>query len=284
MITRRQFLQGMVAVTAVTATTGFYTFRLEPHWVKHEKRTLPIRNLPADLDGKTLVQISDIHVGNEIEPAFLGSQLARVKELCPDFVVYTGDFISYRTSTELEQLSEVMQNAPVGKLGTAAVLGNHDYGHGWQQIEVGDELIRRLSDVGIPVLRNEARLFSGLTIAGIDDYWGPNYAPEHVTAVLDPAHPTIMLCHNPDVVDQPVWNGYQGWILSGHTHGGQVKPPFLPAPVVPVQNKLYTSGVFDLEDGRFLYINRGLGSLLSVRFNARPEVTIFTLTTQQQAA
>ena len=277
MMTRRQFLQGIAAVTAVSAATGYYTFRLEPYWVKHEKRMLPVHNLPAELEGNTLVQISDIHVGNEIEPQFLGKQLARVKELSPDFVVYTGDFISYKTSTELEQFSDVMQHAPLGTLGTAAVLGNHDYGHGWQQIDVGNDLIRRLSDVGIPVLRNEARGFSGLTIAGIDDYWGPNYAPERVTAVLDPTQPTIMLCHNPDVVDQPVWHDYQGWILSGHTHGGQVKPPFLPAPVVPVQNKLYTSGVFDLEDGRFLYINRGLGSLMSVRFNARPEITIFTL-------
>jgi hypothetical protein len=91
-----------------------------------------------------------------------------------------------------------------------------------------------------------------------------------------------MLCHNPDVVDQPVWNGYQGWILAGHTHGGQVRPPFLPPPVLPVENKLYTSGAFDLGDGRFLYINRGLGSTMSVRFNARPEVTIFTLCKSQK--
>jgi predicted MPP superfamily phosphohydrolase len=178
----------------------------------------------------------------------------------------------------LEQLSQVLQHAPLGRLGTAAVLGNHDYGHGWQQSEVAAELIQRVSDVGIPVLRNEVRPFAGLHIAGIDDFWGTNYAPEAVTAVLDPTASTIMLCHNPDVVDQPVWNGYQGWVLSGHTHGGQVKPPFLPPPLLPVQNKLYTSGAFDLGNGRFLYINRGLGTLMSVRFNARPEVTIFTLT------
>ncbi len=224
------------------------------------------------------MQISDIHVGNEIDPDFLSSQLQRVQELSPDFVVYTGDFISYQTSTQLDLLSRVIQHAPLGRWGTAAVLGNHDYGHGWQQSKVAAELISRVADVGIPVLRNDVRSFAGLQIAGIDDYWGTNYAPEQITAVLDPTQPTIVLCHNPDVVDQPVWNGYQGWILSGHTHGGQVKPPFLPPPVLPVKNKLYTSGVFDLEDGRFLYINRGLGSLMSVRFNVRPEITIFTLT------
>ena len=278
MFTRRQFLRGAAAVTAVAATTGFYTFRVEPSWVKYERRLLPINTLPAALEGKTLVQLSDIHVGSGIDQAFISQQLQRVQALSPDFVVYTGDFISYKTGKQLDKLSQVLQHAPLGRLGTAAVLGNHDYGHGWQQSEVAAELIQRVSDAGIPVLRNEVRPFAGLHIAGIDDYWGTNYAPEKITAVLDPTAPTIMLCHNPDVVDQPVWNGYQGWILSGHTHGGQVKPPFLPPPMLPVKNKLYTSGTFDLTDGRFLYISRGLGTTMSVRFNARPEVTIFTLT------
>lgn len=284
MFTRRQFLRGAVAVTAVAATTGFYTFRIEPYWVKHERRLLPISNLPAQLEGKTLVQISDIHIGSGVDPTFISQQLQRVQQLAPDFVVYTGDFISYTPGKQLQQLSQVMQGAPLGRLGTAAVLGNHDYGHGWQQSAVAAELIQRVADVGILVLRNVVRPFAGLHIAGIDDYWGTNYAPEAVTAVLDPTAPTIMLCHNPDVVDQPVWNGYQGWILSGHTHGGQVKPPFLPPPLLPVENKLYTSGTFDLGDGRFLYISRGLGTTMSVRFNARPEVTIFTLTAKDSAA
>jgi len=72
---------------------------------------------------------------------------------------------------------------------------------------------------------------------------------------------------------------YDSWILSGHTHGGQCKPPFLPPPLIPVNNRSYTEGLFKLNrNGRTLYINRGIGhAKLKVRFNARPEVTIFTL-------
>ena len=70
---------------------------------------------------------------------------------------------------------------------------------------------------------------------------------------------------------------YQGWILSGHTHGGQCKPPFLPPPMLPVKNKKYSAGKFDLKDGKTLYINRALGHLWQVRFNVRPEITIFEL-------
>ena len=74
------------------------------------------------------------------------------------------------------------------------------------------------------------------------------------------------------------WGGYAGWILAGHTHGGQCRPPFLPPPLIPVRNRRYTSGEFEVGGGRRLYINRGLGYLIRVRFNVRPEVTLFELT------
>ncbi len=87
-----------------------------------------------------------------------------------------------------------------------------------------------------------------------------------------------MLSHNPDSVDHAPWHGYQGWILAGHTHGGQCKPPFLPPPLIPVKNPRYTSGRIPLAHGRDLYISRGVGYTLRVRFNVRPEITLFTLT------
>jgi len=87
----------------------------------------------------------------------------------------------------------------------------------------------------------------------------------------------LILSHNPDTCDKKGWNNYDGWILSGHTHGGQCKPPFLNPPLLPVKNKKYTSGKFDLKDGRKLYINRALGHLVQVRFNVRPEIAIFEL-------
>ena len=91
------------------------------------------------------------------------------------------------------------------------------------------------------------------------------------------ARPAVVLCHNPDACDLPGWRDFQGWVLSGHTHGGQCRPPFLPPPLLPVKNPRYTAGTIALGEHRTLYINRGLGHLLKVRFNARPEVTIFTL-------
>ena len=98
-----------------------------------------------------------------------------------------------------------------------------------------------------------------------------------VMKLYDSKKANIVLAHNPDVCDLDIWNNYKGWILSGHTHGGQVKPPFVNPPILPVKNKKYTAGIIDLSNERTLYINRALGHLWQVRFNVRPEITVFEL-------
>ena len=103
------------------------------------------------------------------------------------------------------------------------------------------------------------------------------FGPERALPEIEGKHAAIVLSHNPDTADLPVWGDYKGWILAGHTHGGQCKPPFLPPPLLPVKNRNYTQGIFSLPGGRSMYISRGLGHLLQVRFNVRPEVTVFTL-------
>jgi predicted MPP superfamily phosphohydrolase len=118
----------------------------------------------------------------------------------------------------------------------------------------------------------------GLRVIGLDDCWGPNFDPAPILATTEAGAPTIVLSHNPDNADLPVWGDFDGWILAGHTHGGQCKPPFLPAPKLSVENRRYTSGVFDVGSGRRLYISRGLGHKARLRFNVRPEVTVFSLT------
>ena len=72
--------------------------------------------------------------------------------------------------------------------------------------------------------------------------WAKQFQPAAALAYRNAAKPALVLSHNPDTADEPGWLGYEGWILSGHTHGGQCKPPFLPPPVIPVRNKRYTSG------------------------------------------
>jgi predicted MPP superfamily phosphohydrolase len=177
----------------------------------------------------------------------------------------------------VDEVARVLEHLKAPPLGCFAVLGNHDYGEGWSSSEIADRLAARLAGVGVQLLRNASRDVAGLRLMGIDDKWGPNFRPDIALRGLSTDEPALVLCHNPDVADWPTWAGYRGWMLSGHTHGGQCKPPFLPPPLLPVANRRYTSGAFDLEDGRSMYINRGLGHLYRVRFNVRPEITLFEL-------
>ena len=127
------------------------------------------------------------------------------------------------------------------------------------------------------MLSNAQTEIEGLNFLGLDDYWALNFSPEEVLRQHNSSKANIVLCHNPDVCDINIWHGYQGWILSGHTHGGQFRPPFLDPPILPLINKSYSAGIIDLFDGRMLYINRALGYLWQVRFNVRPEITVFEL-------
>ncbi len=261
----------------VSTLAGIYTWQVEPFWLEFVQRKMPVRNLSADLVGKTVMHISDVHVGNKFDYAYIIESFKKAQSLQPDFVVYTGDYVSYESEEQLRQLRQVLQHAVTGNLGTVGILGNHDYGNQWAEQQVADDITDLLEKAGIQILGNGQKEVNELNFIGLDDYWSLNFAPEKVMQLQDAKKANIVLCHNPDVCDLDVWNGYQGWILSGHTHGGQCKPPFLPPPMLPVKNKRYTAGEIDLFDGRTLYINRALGHLWQVRFNVRPEITLFEL-------
>jgi predicted MPP superfamily phosphohydrolase len=277
MIRRKFIKQTIFGGLGVGFLSGLYTWQIEPFWLEFVKKKMPIRNLPNHLVGKTLMQISDIHVGNRFDYNYIIESFDQARKFSPDFAVYTGDYVSYENEEQLGQLDEVLKHAVKGKLATVGILGNHDYGKNWAEEAVAEQISFQLKKSGITLLRNRQEDFDGLNIIGFDDYWALHFAPEVVMKEYAKEKANVVLCHNPDVCDLHVWNGYQGWILSGHTHGGQCKPPFLDAPLLPVKNKTYSQGEIDLKDGRRLYINRALGHLWQVRFNVRPEITIFEL-------
>lgn len=277
MFNRRSFLKIAGYLTAAGFLTGLYTWQIEPYWLEFVHRLLPIAHLPEKLVGKKLIQISDMHIGNRFDYQYIVDSFREAQAMNPDIVVYTGDFVSYENERQFGQLREVMEQAVRGSIATLAILGNHDYGRAWGEPGVSTGITQVLEDAGISVLRNRSKEVAGLNIIGIDDLWGDNFKPDTAMAYNRPGKANLVLCHNPDVCDMDVWHGYQGWILAGHTHGGQCKPPFLPPPLLPVENQRYTAGEFDLGDGRMLYINRALGCSFPVRFNVRPEITVFEM-------
>jgi len=282
-LTRRQFIFRSSLLTL--GGLGTYAFGIEPRWISVEYHELPIEGLPVGLDGATAVQLSDTHVGSRVSDSYLLRQFDFVQSLDPEFVFFTGDFLDNGSKWHLNKGLKLLDRFPRGSIGNACVLGNHDFGDGGHKINGfapnTAELVRQFNVAGLNLLREETIDLGGLKVAGLKDYWFGGFSlTEASNAIADASTgPSIVLSHNPDTADLPIWDSYNGFILCGHTHGGQCRFPILGAPICPVSNKRYLSGFYDIDGGHKMYINRGVGHTSRVRFMSRPEITVFTLKT-----
>lgn len=276
--TRRRFLQAASGLALTLGGTFVYVRQLEPRWLDVEHITLRLPNLPTSLAGRRIAQLSDIHLCEFFSPQQLAAALARVRQLAPDWLVLTGDYVG-RDATAAEGLIDPLQafDIPV-----AAIYGNHDH---WSHRPT---VTRALEASGVQILMNEAlEIDAGLWLAGIDDVWGGR--PDLRAALRDiPTNATtILLAHEPDYFDAVVAEDAPVAVqLSGHSHGGQVRlPTWEPdapgrasyAPILPRYGQKYPIGIRTIAN-RTLYTNRGLGMWpVPYRFNCRPELTLFTL-------
>ena len=238
-----------------------------------EQVQVPIAGLHSALDGFKIVQLSDIHFLPFTPLMLVEKAIAIVGSRNPDLVVLTGDFVTHDPDTIFGIV------AALGKLnatyGLFAVLGNHD-------VRTGARIVRQgLEEAGITILHNRGFTFNvgqgQLNLAGVDDcIWGH---PD-IKAALDnlSSHaPTLLLAHEPDVIDDFSKAGPIALQLSGHTHGGQVRLPLLGTPVLPKLGEKYIEGLHRV-NGSWVYTNRGLGMVsMPIRFNCPPEITEITL-------
>lgn len=283
-ISRRRFIRG-----AALGTLGFCTacavdaWGIEPEWIELVELELPLKNPGRNLVGLKMVHISDLHLSRTVSEEYLRRCIQRVNRQEPDIVVLTGDYVTYDSRDRFKKKVVEIIGQLRSKHGVFACLGNHDYGvmrrRGPGRQGVLHYLINALQAEGVAVLRNEAfGLDIGddrLWLVGLGDLWSGDFKPDQAFRQVTTDDPTIVLAHNPDCVEQ--LTSYRAeMIMSGHTHGGQVRLPLLGSPFLPIRNRRFSSGMFDLDD-RKLYVNRGLGRLGRIRFNCRPEITVFTL-------
>jgi hypothetical protein len=272
---RRRFLQLLGGSALAAGGLAGWTFGIEPIWLEVAYHQLQIRNLPPFWIGKRVVQASDLHVG-VVAMDYLKRTIQQINELQPDLLVMTGDFINHSDGSLLP-LPKIVAELRPAKVATVGCLGNHDYGNGWYETATASAVADILRDHGINLLRDEKIEVEGLDIFGLEELWAPNFEAITVLRQAESERPALCLCHNPDICDRKVWGDFQGFIFAGHTHGGQCKPPFLPPPIVPVRNKRYTSGFFEVATGVTLHISRGIGYTQRLRFNCRPEISVFEL-------
>ena len=283
-ISRRRFLG-----TGLSACAGLalYSGEIERHWIEITHREIRLRSLPAEFDGMKVVQLSDIHLDEFTEPFLLRRSIDEINRIQPDAVFLTGDFVSYEiTPRKLSMKSAWQCGEMLNELKCPqryAVLGNHDV---WLS---GSEVTRALVANRITVLNNAylplERNGSRVWLAGLDDPVcgrpDPDKAiPASIRGIE--GEPVIVLCHAPDYADKllahPAGKSI-GLVLSGHTHGGQVRLPFVGALNLPPGGRKYVEGLFRLGSMQ-LYVNRGIGTVgVPFRFACPPEITSITLRT-----
>ncbi len=272
---RRIFISRALAGAVALTTTGLaaWGFREALGAVRVVELEVKLKNLPPELAGFRLAQISDVHIGPLLHKGWLTGIVDQVKSLKPDLVAITGDLVD----GSVEELGEHV--APLARLsqdgaaprGVWFVTGNHEYYSG------ADEWIAQLKTLEVTTLRNERRQIApGLWLAGIDDLsaHGNGHRPDLPRALQgrDPSQPVVLLAHQPKQFDEAAAQGVD-LTLSGHTHGGQIWPfVWLVSLAQP-----YVAGLHE-KNGSQLYVSRGTGFWgPPLRIGAPPEITLLKL-------
>ena len=277
-VTRRGFFKAGVFAAGGLA---LYAGEIERHWVDVHQVEIRLGNLPEVFRGFRIAHMADFHYGEYSEPTFIRSVVRMVNALRPDMIALTGDFISagpmvMRISVDFAYHCADLLGRFECPLKFAA-MGNHDVLV--SRVDVTDALQSR----GIPVLHNNSipieKDGARFWLAGVADTIIGNGAdlnaaiPRRREASKEPL---ILMAHEPDYADEVIGSGVD-LMLSGHTHGGQVRIPFMPPMNLPPMGKKYVEGHFSLS-GLQLYVTRGIGTVeVPFRFRCPPEITLITL-------
>ena len=247
---------GIVAICVIAGLCVAYSFFIEPQWLTIKSVTL------SESPTVTLIHISDTHYkGNR---KYLTRVVETINKLDADFVCFTGDLVE-----EKKYLPECMALLSTINKPLYGIPGNHDQ---WARVSKAD-LSDYFETTGGKWLENKSVTIMDNTVVLIG---GRHSSESQDVRSGDPDQKHILLNHYPSIVNSLPSNSYD-LILTGHTHGGQVRLPFIKNPILKESDAIYDRGLFHTEAG-ILYVNSGIGTYLwPVRFRCRPEITIIKL-------
>ena len=272
-ITRRQFLKRACLLGSIGLLAS-YPFFIERYIVLTNTYRVSVPNLPRAFSGFRIVQLSDLHYGFLVPLGLIRHVVKRANQLKPDLIVCTGDYVHERNSAaQIDQVWPVLSQLTAA-YGVYSVLGNHDH---WADTARSDYWLKRTrQDLRHKVVRIE-REGQNLWLAGAGDMWEDHRNLDVMLSKIPDSGCRIVLAHNPDSADT-AFSRRIDLMISGHTHGGQVEIPFVGTPVLPVQNKNYSSGLKRSPRGSKMFISRGIGwAICPIRFNCFPEIAVLEL-------
>ncbi len=256
------FTFGILAISALLAYCLY-----EPHTLEVTRYTLSA----PELSGVKIVFAADFHVAPNDDKR-IDNIISAINREQPDIVILGGDYVKgHKQSSSMPidnitaKLSDIKSPA-----GIYAVLGNHDIWYGKNAVAAA------FKKHNITILDNQNILLTvkkqHITLVGISDM--ATDKPDFIKAFQNAAAPAILISHSPDIFPQ---SPKTVLTLAAHTHGGQIRLPFIGAPVVnSAYGNRYMNGLIR-ENGKTMIVSKGLGtSILPVRFNCRPEIAVIT--------
>lgn len=299
------------------SVVGIWPRFIEHKLVNITRLNLKIPNLPHDLHGLKIVQFSDLHLHPKVSDKFLHKVKSKIDACKPDIILFTGDFLCFALPQDLERLQKFFNSlhAPYGcyailgnhdyaefisinETGDYDVLNSSAGSWGrifkrlWKKtiltgktterakaVKHNEVLEKLLKTTPFKLLKNTSTLVniknSSINITGVEEYVTGRFNPAQAFLKFDHRYLGIVLAHNPDSV--PSLLHFPGEIiLCGHTHGGQVNLPWLWKKFTLMENPYIKKGLFHMNN-KWIYVNRGIGSIVPFRWFAIPELLLLKL-------
>ncbi len=253
-----------------------YSKYIEPYNLTIKEYKIENEYLPKSFDGIKIVHFSDVHLGSTVDIKYLDKIVNLINKQNPDIVVFTGDMLDKRrplNDSEIESVKKSLSKIK-SNLGNYAVSGNHDI----KQLDT----YKKIMDTNFTILGNEEKLIyykenNPISLVGLSD--SSETKINYDVLEKENNYYRFVLCHEPDEYKK-IFNYSFNVMFSGHSHGGQVRLPFIGKIYTPIGAKTYYDDYYKL-DNKEIFISNGIGTTrIDIRFNSAPSINLYRLYAQ----